>query len=75
MKYGNLFTQWLKSKKEITDSSLFIRLLERAIQLKDKTNILALYEANLVEWDDEPKAVVNHYDRLVSVANAIVYDY
>mgnify|MGYP000154936080 FL=1 len=56
----------------IKDCQEFISALEKAVKDKDKKQILALYDANEVNWDDVIDFMAEHYDELVDQANEIL---
>lgn len=58
--------------KPIKDCQEFISALEVAVRQKDKKQILALYDANDVNWDDVIDFMADRYDELVEEANIIL---
>ena len=58
--------------KPIKDCQEFISALEVAVRQKDKKQILALYDANEVNWDDVIDFMAESYDELVDQANEIL---
>ncbi len=58
--------------KPIKDCQEFISALEVAVRQEDKKQILALYDANDVNWDDVIDFMSDRYDELVEQANEIL---
>lgn len=58
--------------KTIKDCLEFVNALETAVKQKDKKQILALYDANEVDWDVVNDSVADRYDVLVEEANLIL---
>jgi len=58
--------------KPIKDCQEFISALEIAVKNKDKKQIMNLYDANEVNWDDVIGFMQERYDDLVEEANKIL---
>lgn len=63
----------------LTEAKEFLKDLQKAIDKKDKKNILELYEEyenNNIDWGDEdiiPRYIADELDELIEKANEIIY--
>ena len=63
----------------LTEAKEFLEDLQKAIDKKDKKNILELYEEyenNNIDWGDEdiiPRYIADELDELIEKANEIIY--
>ena len=58
--------------KPILDCKEFVDALQLAINNKDKKQILVLYDANDVDWDNVNNSIGDKYEELVDIANDIL---
>ena len=59
---------------QITNAEKIIQELNKAIDDKNKSFILKLYNQCNVDWENEKDQIFNEYDRLVDQANDILFN-
>ena len=66
--------QWIdQGKREFTDPAQYNWCLEGAIDRRDKSLIIEIYDKDMVSWDEED-SLADEMDELVDAANDILYE-